>query len=187
MKRTLQAALTLLALVGLLAIGAAAQSLGEYARQQRARKGPPPADVKEYTNDNLPTSGRLGTASPGSAADSGSASAAKGKGDAEAEKDRAELEKQWRDKFAEQKTVIATLERELDVAQREMNNRQAQAQVNTYDLGARLRNPVLFASDNKQHVDEVGTKKKELEVARQKLEDMKDDLHKAGLPNTWAD
>ena len=186
MKRTLQAALTLLALLGWLASGAAAQSLGEYARQQRAKKGPALADVKEYTNDNLPTSGALSTARPASAGDSGSASAAKGKADGEAEKDRAQLEKEWRDKFAEQKSVIATLERELDVAQRENNNRQAQAQVNTYDVGARLRNPVLFAADNKKYQDEIEGKKKDLEAARQKLEDMKDDLHKAGLPNTWA-
>jgi hypothetical protein len=188
MKRTLLATISLLALAGLLTATVAAQSLGEYARQQRARKGPTPADVKEYTNDNLPTSGGLGTSSASSATTPGSAAAAadKSKSGESAEKDQAEVEKQWRDKFAEQKKVIATLERELDVATREMNNRQSQAQVNTYDVGARLRNPVLFAADNKKYVDEMEGKKKALEEARQKLEDMKDDLRKAGLPGAWA-
>lgn len=189
MKRILLRTFTLLALAGLLAATAAAQSLGEYARQQRAKKGPTPADVKEYTNDNLPTSGGLGTSSASSATTPSTASASgdKSKVDAEAAEDRAKLEKEWRDKFAEQKNLISKLERELDVASRENNNRQAQMQYNTYDVGARLRNPVLIASDNQKAKDEVEGKKKELEAARQKLEDMKDDLHRAGLPRTWAD
>lgn len=186
MKRTLLTTISLLALAGLLTAAAAAQSLGEYARQQRATKGPPPASVKEYTNDNLPASGALSTASAGSATTPASAGADKSKSDAEAAEDKAKLEKEWRDKFAEQKNVIATLERELDVATRENNSRQAQAQVNTYDVGARLRNPVLFASENKKYQDEIEGKKKDLEAARQKLEDMKDNLHKAGLPGNWA-
>jgi chromosome segregation ATPase len=193
MKRTLQATIVLLALAGLLTATAAAQSLGDYARQQRAKKAPAPADIKEYTNDNLPTSGALSTSSAGSATTAGSASAstsasaAKAKGDADSEKDKAKLESAWRAKFAEQKNVIATLQRELDVAERENNSRQAQTQTNSQDLGSRLRNPVLFAADNKKYQDEIEGKKKGLEEARQKLEDMKDDLRKAGLPNGWAD
>ena len=188
MKRTLQAAISLLALAGLLTASAAAQSLGEYARQQRAQKGPAPAEVKEYTNDNLPASGGLstvGSASPASA--STSAGAAGSKSDASSEKDRAKLEAEWKAKFADQKNVIATLQQEVDVAARENNNRQAQMQNNTYDLGARLRNPVLIAAENQKYQDEINGKKRDLEAAKQKLEDMKDGLRKAGLPNTWAD
>ena len=187
MKRILQGTIALLALAGLMTTGAAAQSLGEYARQQRAKKGPAPAEVKEYTNDNLPTSGGLMAAGSGSATASDSAGSAKSRGDADADKDKAALEKEWRDKFTEQKNVIATLERELSVAERENSSRQAQTQTNSQDLGARLRNPVLWASENKKYQDEVDGKKKELEAAKQKLEDMKDDLRKAGLPRTWAD
>lgn len=190
MKRTLLTTLSLLALAGLLTATAAAQSLGEYARQQRAKKGPAPAEVKEYTNDNLPTSSGLSTSSASSATTPDSASASAGadtsKGDASSQEERAKAEKEWRDKFAEQKNVIATLERELDVATRENNNRQGQMQYNTYDVGARLRNPVLIASENQKYQDEINGKKKDLEAAKQKLEDMKDDLRKAGLPSTWA-
>jgi hypothetical protein len=193
MKHTLQGTIVLLALAGLLTATTAAQSLGDYARQQRAKKAPAPADVKEYTNDNLPTSGALSTAGASSAttADSASSatstSAAKAKGDADSEKDKTKLEGAWRAKFAEQKNVIATLQRELDVAERENNSRQAQTQSNSQDLGSRLRNPVLWASENKKYQDELDGKKKDLEAAKQKLEDVKEDLRKAGLPNTWAD
>ncbi len=188
MKHT-RGAIVLLSLAGLLT-AAAAQSLGEYARQQRAKRGPAPAAVREYTNDNLPTSGALSTSrasSATSASASTGADSGQAKGDADSGKDRSKLEVEWRAKFTEQKNVIATLQRELDVAQRENNSRQAQTQSNSQDLGSRLRNPVLWASENKKYQDEVDGKKKDLEAARQKLEDMKDDLRKAGLPNTWAD
>ena len=186
MKRTLQATIGGMALAGLLATPAAAQSLGEYARQQRAKKPPAAQGVKEYTNDNLPTSGTLTTVGQTSTA-STSPGAGSSKAEADSGKDRTKQEAEWKAKFAEQKSVIAKLQRELDVATQENNNRQAQAQVNTYDVGARLRNPVLFAAENKKYQDEIEGKKKELEAAKQKLEDMKDDLRKAGLPNTWAD
>ena len=186
MKRKLQATIGCLALAGLLAIPAAAQSLGEYARQQRAQKPPAAQGVKEYTNDNLPASGAPTTVGQTSAA-STSTGAGSSKAQADSTKDQAKLEAEWKAKFAEQKSVIAKLQRELDVATQENNNRQAQAQVNTYDVGARLRNPVLFAAENKKYQDEIEGKKKELEAARQKLEDMKDDLRKAGLPGGWAE
>jgi len=187
MKRTLQATMGGVVLAGLLAAPAAAQSLGEYARQQRAKKPPTTEGVKEYTNDNLPTSGgALSTVGQSSAAPA-STGAGSSKAEADSAQDRSKQEAEWRAKFAEQKNVIAKLQRELDVAVRENNSRQAQTQTTSQDLGSRLRNPVLWASENKKYQDEVDGKKKELEEARQKLEDMKDDLRKAGLPNTWAD
>ncbi len=182
MKRTLQATMGWVALAGLLAAPAAAQSLGDYARQQRAKKPPTTQGVKEYTNDNLPTSGggvSVAAADPGSAATS--------QPDASPGKDRGKQEAEWRAKFAAQKEGIAKLEREIGVAERENNSRQAQTQTTSQDLGSRLRNPVLWAAENKKYQDEIEGKKKGLAEARQKLEDMKEDLRKAGLPNSWAD
>jgi hypothetical protein len=187
MKRTLQANAGWVALAALLAAPAAAQSLGEYARQQLAKKGPTPVAVKEYTNDNLPTSGgALSTVGQASGA-STSAAAGGSKADATPEKDRSSQEAEWRAKFTAQKDVIAKLQREIDVAQREHDSRQAQTQTNSQDLGSRLRNPVLWASENKKYQDEIEGKKKDLEAAKQTLEDMKDQLRRADLPNTWAD
>jgi len=186
MKRTLQAIMGGMVLAGLLVAPSAAQSLGEYARQQRAKKPPAPAGVKEYTNDNLPTSGALSSVGQTSAAPA-STGASSSTADADSGKDRGKQEAEWRAKFAAQKEVIATLEREIGVAERENSSRQAQTQTNSQDLGSRLRNPVLWASENKKYQDEIDGKKKGLAEARQKLEDMKDDLRKAGLPNSWAD
>ena len=186
MKRILQATVGGLLLTGLLAAPAAAQSLGEYARQQRAKKPPTPEGVKEYTNDNLPASGALSTVGQPSAPPA-STGASSSTADGYAGQDRSKQEAEWKNKFAAQRQVIATLEREIDVAERENSSRQAQTQTTSQDLGSRLRNPVLWASENKKYQDEIDGKKKALAEARQKLEDMKDDLRKAGLPNTWAD
>ena len=186
MKRILQATVGGLLLTGLLAAPAAAQSLGEYARQQRAKKPATPAGVKEYTNDNLPTSGALSSVGQPSAAPA-STGASSSTADADAGQDRSKQEAEWKNKFAAQRQVIATLEREIDVAGRENGSRQAQTQTTSQDLGSRLRNPVLWAAENKKYQDEIEGKKKELEAARQKLEDMKDDLRKAGLPGGWAE
>jgi hypothetical protein len=186
MKRTLQAIMGGMVLAGLLAAPAAAQSLGEYARQQRAKKPPTPAGVKQYTNDNLPTSGGLSMAGQASAAPP-SAGASSSTAEADSRKDRGKQEAEWRAKFAAQKELIATLEREISVAERENNSRQAQTQTTSQDLGSRLRNPVLWAAENKKYQDEIDGKKKGLAEARQKLEDMRDDLRKAGFPNSWAD
>src|ERR1700675_1807658 len=110
MKRTLQAPVGWVVLAALLAAPAAAQSLGEYARQQQAKKAPTPAAVKEYTNDNLPTSGALSTVSQSSATTSStSASTGGSKADAAPEKDRSKQEAEWRSKFTEQKNVISKL------------------------------------------------------------------------------
>ncbi len=185
MKRTFHFAIAF-ALAGVMAAPAAAQSLGDYARQQRAKKPPSTASVKEYTNDNLPTSGGLGVASS-SASTSASTPAGGSQADAAPEKERNKQEAAVKAKFAAQREVIAKLQRELEVAERENSSRQAQTQSNSQDLGSRLRNPVLWAAENKKYQDEIDGKKKELEAAKQQVEDMREDLRKAGLPSSWGD
>lgn len=185
MKRTFHFAIAF-ALAGVMAAPAAAQSLGDYARQQRAKKTPSAASVKEYTNDNLPTSGGLGVASS-SASASASTPAGDAQADAAPEKERNKQEAAVKAKFAAQREVIAKLQRELEVAERENSSRQAQTQSNSQDLGSRLRNPVLWAAENKKYQDEIDGKKKELEAAKQQVEDMREDLRKAGLPSSWGD
>lgn len=187
MKRTLHFAIAF-ALAGVMAAPAAAQSLGDYARQQRAKKPSSTASVKEYTNDNLPTSGGLGVPSSSSAASASASTPAGGsQADAAPEKEQNKQEAALKAKFAAQREVIANLQRELDVAERENNSRQAQTQSNSQDLGSRLRNPVLWAAENKKYQDEIDGKKKGLEAAKQQLEDMREDLRKAGLPSSWGD
>lgn len=188
MKRTLQFVFAL-ALAGLLTATAAAQSLGDYARQQRAKKPPTTEGVKEYTNDNLPTSGGAlstvgASATPASDSASTSASAAKSKADTASQKDMGKLETEWKAKFAKQKGEIATLQREMDVSTRE-NKLRASAHYG--NAAERLQHSKQFAEDDLKYQAELKEKQQALADAQQKLEDMKEELRKAGLPSSWAE
>ena len=183
MKSTSRIGVGLLSLAGLLAATAAAQSLGEIARQQRQQKPPATAQVTVYTNDNLPTSGALsevGHPAPSSSPASDKASAAAEKAEQKKAEDRSKLEAEWRAKFAEQKNSISLLQRELDVAAGESKHLVA------YDYINHRANP-QFTADNAKHEAEINAKQKALADAKQKLEDMQEELRKAGLPNSWAD
>ena len=186
MKRTFLLSIGLLALAGLLTT-AAAQSLGEYARQQRAKKGPAPEGVKEYTNDNLPASGRLsevGQVEPAPAPVSARAAAAAERAEKASAEESKRLEGEWRAKFAEQKKKIAQMQREQDVLIRENKLRQAAH----YGNAAGLMQPSKqFAEDDLKYQNEINEKQKGIEEAKQKLEDMREQLRKAGLPGSWAE
>jgi len=162
-------------LAGLLAAAAGAQSLGEYARQQRAKKPATPAGAKVYTNDNLPTSGGLSQASAASSA--ASPTAATAAESEEKKEDRGKQEAEWRAKFKEQKERIALLERELALRKGE-NQTQNVRYLMIYPQ---------MAKDFDKNQKEIKEKQKELDDAKQRLEDMKDELRKAGLPASWAD
>ncbi|MGH9671461.1 MAG: hypothetical protein ACRD3A_15260 [Terriglobales bacterium] len=174
-------------MTGLLATPAAAQSLGEYARQQRAKKGLSPQGVKEYTNDNLPTSGAIsevGQPAPSPSPVSPKAAAAAEKAEQRKADDRSKLEGEWRAKFAEQKKNIAQMQRDLDVLMRENRLRQAAYYANAAE---RLQRPKQFAEDDLRYQNEINEKQKGLGEAKQKLEQMKDELRKGDLPSSWAE
>lgn len=190
MKRTWGFGLGLVATAGLLATAAAAQSLGEYARQQRAQKPPTPASVKVYTNDNLPAPGGQGEGGPATA----SPTAASAKTSAEAEKtekkaaeDRSKLEAEWRAKFAEQKNHIAMLERELKLPGVDNNMKLTALYSGLYDPKVAQNPAHTVGQDDTKYKSEIEEKKKALEEAKEKLEGMKDQLRRDGLPNSWAD
>ncbi len=91
---------------------------------------------------------------------------------------------EWRTRFADQKKSIALMERELDVLQREYRLRAAAYYA---DAGNALRNPREWADAERDYRAQIATKQKQLEDAKQKLEDMKDEAHKAGLPSSVAE
>lgn len=175
MKQRLDIWMAGMLLGGLLTAAAGAQSLGEYARQQRAQKPATPAGVKVYTNDNLPTSGGLGEV--GAASSQASSAPVAASESAEKKEDRAKLEAEWRGKFKEQKDRIALLEREQAVRKGENQTQN-------------VRYPMFYpqmAKDFDKNQQEIKEKQKELDDAKQRIEDMKEDLRKAGLPASWAD
>lgn len=188
MKSTVRAGMGVLALAGLLAAPAAAQSLGEYARQQRAKKPPSSESVKEYTNDNLPTSGTISEIGqpepPPPAPLSPKAAAAAQKDQQQKAAEQKNLEVQWRAKLAEQKRNIAQLQRELDTLVRENKLRQAAFKNNT---AQQAYGAAEFNAADQKYQAEIAEKQQTLDAAKEKLETMKNELRQAGLPATLAD
>ena len=184
MKPALRIGIGLLSLAGLWTATVAAQSLGDYARQQRAQKPSAPVNVKVYTNDNLPTSGALSEVGQLTPPPSAKASAAAEKADQKQAEDRTKLETEWRAKFAEQKQSIALVERELAMAELQRSQAVGDHYGNGYNL--LVANPQYAASVQKAD-NTIKEKQKALADAKQKLEDMQEQLRKAGLPSSWAD
>lgn len=186
MKQTFLSGMGLLAIAGLLATTAAAQSLGEYARQQRAQRPATPAGAKVYTNDNLPTSGHLseiGQPAPSPSPVSPRAAAAAAKAEQQKAEDQKKLEAEWRAKFTELKKNIGLMQRELDNLIRENKLRQA----NYYRDAVAQMHPEVFAAADQQYQADIAAKQQALDDAKQKLEGMQEELRKAGLPSSWAE
>jgi hypothetical protein len=174
----------------LLLSGAQAQSLGEQARELRQNK-PIQTSDRVLTNDDF---GRPLLSGMGS--DSGDEEK-KGEGtsdpskqtDKTAEKKAGETkeskpEEDLAAKLNDQKQHITQAERELDVLERE-NKLRASSYYG--DAGARLRDPKKFAEDDRKYQADIAAKKKELEESKNKLDDMKEDARKAGVPPSDRD
>src|ERR1043166_1358132 len=112
-----------------LAATAYGQSLGELARQERAKKKmEAPAPSKVYTNSDIPPATLSGAPPPAAETNQGegnkeaakSAEAGKtAEGAKTEEKSQADLEKEYRDKFAKLREDQSLEERRLDVMQRD--------------------------------------------------------------------
>jgi hypothetical protein len=183
--------LVLVICLALLVCGASAQqSLGEAARKARKNKPAPSPAQRVYTNDNLPSGGSMSVVS-GSGVNTPGVQDTKSK-DTPKTKDEAarsgeELKKEqdeWRAKFADQKNKIQLLERELAVLQREYQIRVA---VFYADAGVRLRDDKKFADADRQYKADIETRQRELDSAKQRLEDMREEARKAGMPASVGD
>jgi len=203
MKRIAYVFLAEIVLTGMLVTLAGAQSepLGDYARA--VRKGDKKEVGKKYDNDNLPTGDKISIvgnatestspedANPGSTSDASSAkpedssTAVKPQSQAQdgtKKADGADAQKstdQWKQKFAEQKSKIDLLTRELDVAQREYRLRAAAFYA---DAGSRLRNQGSWDKEDAQYKQQIAQKQKAVDDAKKALDDMKEQGRKAGVP-----
>ena len=181
----------------------AGQSLGEYARQVRKEPDAKPKK-KVFDNDNLPKEDKLSVVGNAPAPASEAAAAAESKpaetanaapgGQPKAESgappadtskmDQAQKEaawKQWGDKIAQQQQTIDLLTRELDVVQREY---QIRAAAMYGDVGNRLRNSADWDKQDAQYKQQIADKQKALDDAKQKLEDLREEARKAGVPSS---
>jgi hypothetical protein len=182
---------SVLILLVLTTAATAQQSVADAARQARSQKHPGTATV-HIDGDSMPRLATASSAEPAKAkdtqqpADTKGADAkpadanatdgkdqAKGKA-AEPPKPKAE---DWTSKIEEQKKEIATLQRELDILQREQRLRAAAFYG---DAGTQLRDQAKFAEDSRKEQAEIDAKKQALAEAQQKLEDLQEAARKAG-------
>src|SRR6266567_2229578 len=194
-------------------IAFAQQSLGDIAREERAKKragspavrldddtthrtvsAEPAAKSDDKSVDAKAADDKSADAKPAddksADAKSGDAKSADAKAaDAKeaAKKDSAETQKQKNEDLKKQidaqKQEIVLLQRELDVAQREGRLRAAAYYA---DAGTMLRDQTKFAEDSRKEQAEIDTKKQALEAKQQKLADLQEEARKAGLPPSVA-
>lgn len=180
MKRTLYLLLASVILVGFTTSTAAAQSLGEQARQLRAQKKPTTAKV--FTNDDL---GSLSSTPINVVGAGGAVAAADAKAEATADTkaaapaDKGKANEKMVGQMDDLKKEIATLEHDIDIMQREYRLRAA-----TYyaDAGNALRDPKAWADAERQYQADLKAKQDALTADKQKLADMQEAARKAGLP-----
>jgi len=178
-KRVAMATLLLLGTVGLSISGAAAQSLGEYARTVRKNKPEPSPATRHFDNDNIPTSENVSVVGPPATGDaSGQATKAAAVDAAAAAADRKNAADEWKKKLDNQKDKIDAMNHELDLQQREYRLRAAAFYG---DAGTRLRDATQFDKDDAQYKSDVEQKQKALAAARQELDEMQEQARKAGI------
>src|ERR1017187_9276451 len=159
--------------------GAAAQSLGDYARAVRKDKAEPSSTSRHYDNDNLPTSQPLSVVGPPPAADTNAAPEAEDAKPKSSEKaaaanpadaERQKAAEDWKTKIDEQQKKLDSLNHDLDLAQREYRLRVA----TQYDSeGNRIQNAGQWGKEDAQYRTDSD--------AQQKLNDVQDQAHKAGI------
>jgi hypothetical protein len=180
MKRTLSLlAAALVVACTIVTCAGAQQSLGELARQQRQLKRP--SSAKVITNDDIAM-----TAAPAPDAPA-PATAAEAKGDkpdkggaaaVPSADDKAKLAASLKAKADEQKKNIAQLQRELNVAEREYRVKVA---VYYADVGNNLRDSKKWAEEDRKQRAELDDKKKQIDAAKQKLDEIQEQARTAGV------
>jgi hypothetical protein len=183
MKHMKHMAIGTLLLLGI--TGAAAQSLGDYARAARKNKAEPNSASRHFDNDNLPTNDALSVVGPPPTGDANAENAnstqtkkAAAVDPAAAAADRQKTEDEWKKKLDQQKEKIDSLNHELDLEQREYRLRAA-----AYygDAGTRLRDAAQFDKDDAQYKSDVDGKQKAIDAAKQEFDEMQEQARKAGI------
>jgi predicted RNase H-like nuclease (RuvC/YqgF family) len=190
----------LLILTGLLAGLAAAQSdsLAEAARKHRQQQAGKPVAAKVYTNDNLPATETISTvgapASDAAAAAPTDGQAASADGTATAPKDGAKTAddnktrqktwEEWRDKIQKQKASVEQMQKENEEIERQYKlttgNYYSSAQQRIYDGAA-------MAKEDAAYKQQMEQKKKSIEDAKQKIDDLQEEARRAGVPSGYRD
>lgn len=183
MKNMKHMAIGTLLLLGI--SGASAQSLGDYAKAVRKNKAEPSATSRHYDNDNLPTNDSLSVVGPppaGDASSSQTAGSAAEPNPAAAEHQKAANE--WNDRIDKQKVKVDSLNHELDLAQRESRLHEVALAA---DAATRPGTAADWGKEREQNKSNIEEKQKALDAARQELDEMQEQAHKAGIAEKEKD
>ena len=171
----------LMAIVTLLVLGvngaAAQQSLGDVARTARKNKAEQASASRHLDNDNLPTSEGLSVVGPAPEANAKAGTEEKESTTASSAADHQKVADEWKDKIDKQKAKIDSLNHEIDLDQRELRLRQAALYA---DPTLRSRN-LQWDKDDAQYQTDLANKQKDIDAARQNLDQMQDEARKAGV------
>lgn len=167
------------------------QSVADLARQERARRT---GEGKVFTNDTISTA-RAGEATtpaatptaepaqkPAGAAETAAAKDQEAQAKKPEGKSTAELEKEYREKFAHLREALAFEEKKLDVMQRELNLMQMQYYS---DPNVALREQRTRGEIN-QRTQEMQDQKAAVDKAKKAIEDLEEELRRKSLPTGWA-
>jgi hypothetical protein len=191
----------ILILTGLLTGVAAAQSdsLADAARKHKQQQAGKPAAAKVYTNDNLPATETISTVGEPATSDApaastegqtttptdGTATAPKdGAKPADDSRSRQKTWEDWRDKIQKQKAAVEQMQKENDDVERQYKlttgNYNNSAQQRLYDGAAMVKEDAAY----KQQMEQ---KKKAIDDAKQKIEDLQEEARRAGVPSGFRD
>jgi chromosome segregation ATPase len=170
------------------------QSLGAYARQQRAKEQKEGAKaIKTYTNDNLPYNATISTSSapaappaaPGAEATAQPAGgeSAQGKstaGESKSAEDKKQTKEYWEGRFNAAYAAIASAEEVQHLTEDELSLLQTQrAQALDPDQQAALDKQI---TDKQAQIDAARAK---TDKAKKDLEDLKAEFQDSGAPADW--
>lgn len=160
---------------------ASAQSLGDIARKERAK--PRPQAARVITNEDIPSvdvskdEPKPVTGVTGDTTASGDNSEGAAEGKKSGVEEQNALNSEWKQKVAAEKSDVASLEREVDLMQREEKLRVA---VYYSDAGNRLRNAKEWEDQERKYQADLANKQKSLAAAKEKLNSALESARKAG-------
>ena len=165
-----------------------AQSLGDFARKQKAKQASQPKAAKVFTNEDMPKATSLQPADSGAAGESasaaatGEASAESGEKTADESKpdDKKKTKEYWQEQFKNAKADVDKAQEGSTLADDELSLAQADA-ARQLDAGPRSEADKIVA--NKQTA--ADDKRAALDKAKQAMEDLKKQFEESGAPADW--
>jgi predicted RNase H-like nuclease (RuvC/YqgF family) len=152
--------------------------VADAARKARESKKDVPKPKKVWTDDDLKKATPETVSTVGT---TGTPTTVQTTGNATTGQDQ-NGEAAWRAKFKDQRDKIARAEKELDILQRELEK----AQLQYYPDPQKAMTEQNSRADINDKTAKIDAKKKEIEQLKQGLDDLEDQLRKAGGQPGWA-